>query len=104
MIIIKHGETVPEGYRNLTENEIAKDFVSLDNNNDYMISKNEWMINFIKMYEKDLSKLEQEGPASIMDKIQELSDEFDKIDTDNNMLIDFLEYKEFLEKNIFISD
>lgn len=104
MIIIKHGETAPEGYRNLTENEIAKDFVSLDNNNDYMISKNEWMINFIKMYEKGLSKLEQEGPASIMDKIQELSDEFDKIDTDNNMLIDFLEYKEFLEKNIFIRD
>lgn len=104
MFIIKNGEKVPDGYRHYTEEEIAKDFLALDNNNNYMISKNEWMINFIKMYEKDLSKLEEEGPDAIMKKIDELSKEFDRIDVDRNKEIDFLEYKEFIEKNIYISE
>lgn len=104
MFIIRYGEEAPDGYRQITEEEIAKDFVVLDNNNNYMISKNEWMINFIKMYEKDLPRLEEEGPDAIMWKINELSAEFDKIDTNGNKEIDFLEYKEFLEKNVFISD
>lgn len=104
MFIIRYGETAPDGYRHFTEEEIAKEFLTLDNNNNYMISKNEWMLNFIKMYEKELPKLEEEGPDAIMQKIEELSNEFDKIDTDGNKEIDFLEYKEFLEKNIFISE
>jgi Ca2+-binding EF-hand superfamily protein len=103
MFIIRYGETAPDGYRHMSEEEMAEDFLALDNNNNYMISKNEWMINFIKMLEKDLPALEEEGPDAIMGKIEELSKEFDKIDTDGNSEIDFLEYQEFLEKNIFIS-
>ena len=48
--------------------------------------------------------LEKEGPDTIMRKIQELSDEFDKYDLDNNKLIDYMEYKNFLSDNIYISD
>ena len=104
MFIIRYGETTPDGYRHMSEEEMAKDFLALDNNANYMISKNEWMFNFIKMLEKDLPKLEEEGPDSIMGKIEELSNEFDRIDVDGNKEIDFLEYQEFLQKNIFISE
>lgn len=103
MFIIRESSTIPDGFRHITDEEIARDFSALDNNSNYMISKNEWMINFIKMYEKDLPKLEEEGPAAIMSKIEELSDEFDRIDIDGNNEIDFLEYKVFIEENVFIS-
>ena len=94
MLIVSTRQTTPEGFRNMTEEEIANDFLAIDSDKNYFITKNEWMIHFIKMYEKDLETLDTEGPASIMTKIKELSDEFDKIDIDGNYQIDFLEFKE----------
>lgn len=103
-IITQEKNTIPPGYRNLTDEEIAKDFIKLDTDKSYFISKNEWMINFIKLLAEDMPALESEGPDSLMKKIRELSDEFDKYDLDNNKYIDYEEYKNFLSDNIYISD
>jgi len=104
MYIISTENQAPKGFRNLTDEEISKDFGNIDKNNDYFISKNEWMLSLIKLYESELEILEKEGPDSIMSKIQELSDEFDRIDTDGNKTIDFYEYKNFITNNIFIEE
>lgn len=103
-IIIQEKNNVPAGFRNLTDEEIAKDFLKMDIDKSYFISKNEWMLNFIKLLDNDLAALEKEGPAAIMSKIQELSDEFDKYDLDGNNYIDYIEYKNFLTDNIYISE
>ncbi len=103
-IITQEKNTVPAGFRNLTDDEIAKDFLKIDVDKSYFISKNEWMLNFIKLLSEDVSSLDKEGPDSIMSKIQELSDEFDKYDLDNNKFIDYIEYKNFLSDNIYISE
>ncbi len=103
-IITKEKNTIPPGYRNLTEEEIAKDFLSIDADKSYFITKNEWMLNFIKLLGSDLPALEKEGPDAIMGKIRELSDEFDKYDLDNSKSIDYIEYKNFLADNIYISN
>ncbi len=103
-IITQEKNTIPPGYRNLTDDEIAKDFIKLDTDKSYFISKNEWMMNFIKLLGEDMEDLEKDGPDSLMKKIQELSDEFDKYDLDNNKYIDYVEYKNFISDNIYISD
>ena len=103
-IITQEKNTVPAGFRHLTDEEIAKEFTKIDTDKSYFISKNEWLLNLIKMLAQDLPALEKEGPDSIMAKIQELSDEFDKYDLDNNKYIDYLEYKNFLADNIYISE
>lgn len=103
--IITHERTdIPEGFRKLSDEEIAKDFLRLDVDKSYFISKNEWMINFIKLMGNDLNALEKEGPDSIMGKIQELSDEFDRYDLDGNKHIDYIEYKNFLSDSVLISE
>ena len=95
---------IPDGFRNLTDEEIAKDFITLDLDKSYFISKNEWMLNFIKILGNNIESLEKEGPDSLMKKIQELSDEFDKYDLDHNKYIDYDEYKNFISQNLFISE
>ena len=62
------------------------------------------MLAFIKILGNDIALLEQEGPDSIMGKIQELSDQFDKYDIDGDKFIDYLEYKNFISENILISE
>lgn len=104
MIISDENQQIPDGYRHLTDEEIIKDYLSMDMNKDYNVSKNEWMLTFIKMLAKDIDSLESKGPDSIMEQIQELSDEFELYDTDNNKYLDFEEYKAILEKNIYISE
>lgn len=103
-IITQEKNNIPSGFRNLTDEEIAKDFLRMDVDKSYFISKNEWMLNFIKLLGNDLASLEKEGPDSIMGKIQDLSDEFDKYDLDGNKYIDYIEYKNFLSDNIYISE
>ncbi len=103
-IITQERNDVPAGFRNLTDEEIAKDFLKLDIDKSYFISKNEWMANFIPLLFSDMAALEKEAPDAIMGKIQELSDEFDKYDLDNNKFIDYIEYKNFLADNIYISE
>ncbi len=103
-IITHERNDVPAGFRNLTDEEIAKEFLKMDVDKSYFISKNEWMMNFIKLLGNDMEALEKDGPDSIMRKIQELSDEFDKYDLDGNKHIDYIEYKNFLSDNIFISE
>ena len=100
----KNNSNIPEGYHRLKHSEIADKYLSYDMDNDCNISKNEWMITFIKMLGDDIPALEKDGPDSIMKRIQELSDEFDYYDTDNNNYLEFQEYKQIIENNIFISD
>jgi len=103
-VITKERNDIPAGFRNLTDEEIAKDFLNIDADKSYFISKNEWMANFLKMLVSDLPALEKDGPDSIMGKIQELSDEFDKYDLDGNKHIDYLEYKNFIADNIWVCE
>ena len=51
-----------------------------------------------------ITELAEVGLDSIMDKIQDLSNEFDKYDLDHNKYIDFDEYKNFITQNLFISE
>lgn len=95
---------IPEGYHHVKHNKIAEQYLSFDMNNDCNVSKNEWMIAFIKMLGNDMPALEKDGPDSIMKRIQELSDEFDYYDSDNNKYLEFQEFKQIVENNIFISD
>lgn len=97
-------DSVNEGYRNYTDEEIAHEFLKIDADQSYFITKNEWMMYFLKMYEDELEVLDQEAPDAIMSRIQQLSDEFDRIDTDHSGQIDFYEFKEFLTKNVYISE
>lgn len=103
-VITKERTDIPEGFRNLTEQEIANEFLKIDADKDYFITKNEWMLNFLKLWANDIETLNAEGPDSIMDKIEILSEEFDSYDLDGNKCIDYLEYKNFLLSNILISD
>lgn len=103
-IFKKESIEIPEGFRSLTDEEIAKDFITLDLDKSYFISKNEWMLNFIKILGNNIESLEKEGPDSLMKKIQELSNEFDKYDLDHNKYIDYDEYKNFISQNLFISE
>lgn len=103
-IFKKESIEIPEGFRSLTDEEIAKDFKALDMDKSYLISKNEWMLSFIKLLGEDIEALNKEGLDSIMDKIQDLSNEFDKYDLDHNKYIDFDEYKNFITQNLFISE
>ena len=100
----KEAKETPHGFRTLTDEEIAKDFITLDLDKSYFISKNEWMLNFIKILGNNIESLEKEGPDSLMKKIQELSNEFDKYDLDHNKYIDYDEYKNFISQNLFISE
>lgn len=104
MIISDDGKNVPAGYRNLTDEEVIKDYLSFDMDKDYCISKNEWMLTFIKMLGDDIQSLEKEGPDAIMQKIQELSDEFERYDVDNNKYLDYEEYKAIVNNNIYIAE
>jgi len=97
-------QKVPEGYRKLTDEEIVKDYLIMDINENYCVSKNEWMLHYIKLLGKDINALEKEGPDSIMKKIQELSDEFDVYDLDGSKYLDYEEYKNIITNNIYISD
>ena len=102
MFIINRKEDIPKGFRKLTDDEIAKDFFNFDKDKNYFITKNEWILNFLKIY--NLEYLEKEGPDSIMDKIEELSNQFDKYDKDHNKVIDFIEYKNFINDYLLISE
>jgi len=103
MLIISKDQVIPEGYRKMTEDEIAEDFLKIDSDKNYFVTKNEWMMYFLMMYEKDMAALDAEGPDSLMKRIEEISNEFDLIDTNNSKDIDFLEYKEFIENNVYVS-
>lgn len=104
IIIAEDSKNIPEGYRNITDEELIKDFLTMDMDKNYSISKNEWIINFVKIMAKDIESLEKDGPASILKRIQELSDEFDRYDLDGNNFLDFDEYKNLVANNIFISE
>jgi len=105
MFIISNDNTnVPNGFRNLTDEEIAKEFLKIDTDKSYEITKNEWMANCLKLLINDTITLDKEGPDAIMKHIQELSDEFDKYDLNHNKTIDYIEYRNFLMNNLLISE
>lgn len=103
-IISDENMDIPEGFRNLSDEEIIGGFLSLDLSDNFTISKNEWMVTFIKMLANDIPSLEKDGADSIMDRIKELSDEFDKYDVDGNKYLDYEEYKNIVTNNVFISE
>lgn len=104
IIIADENTNIPEGYRNITDEELIKEFLTMDMDENYSISKNEWIINFVKFLGNDIKSLEKDGPASILKRIQELSDEFDRYDLDGNNYLDYDEYKNIIINNIFISE
>ena len=104
MFIISKKDDIPNGFRRLTDEEIAKDFLTIDKDKSYTITKNEWMASFIKLLINDVAVLDKEAPDAIMTKIKELSDEFDAYDIDNNKEIDYLEYKEFIMNNLLVEE
>ena len=53
-IITKEKDNTPKGFRKLTDKELITDFLRYDSNDDYSISKNEWIITFIKMLANDM--------------------------------------------------
>ena len=81
---------------NLLSTNILDNYFYYDKNGDCNVSKNEWMVAFIKMLGNDMPSLEKEGPNAIMKKIQELSNEFDSYDTDKNGYLEFQEFKKIL--------
>ncbi len=103
-IISKENDNAPKGFRKLNDDELIKDFLSFDSNEDYSISKNEWIITFVKMLANDMESLEKDGPDSIMKRIQELSSEFDYYDKDKNKYLDYEEYKNIVSNNVLISE
>lgn len=103
-IIISENSQVPQGFRRLSEEEIVRDYLKFDIDGNCIVTKNEWMFTLLECLSKDLKSLEKEGPDSIMKKIQEFSDEFDKYDTDGTKQLEFKEYKEILLNNILISE
>ncbi|MBE7713422.1 MAG: hypothetical protein E7Z87_06740 [Cyanobacteria bacterium SIG26] len=104
MFIITKKDDIPNGFRRLTDEEIAKDFLTYDTDKSYTITKNEWMASFIKLLLNDIKSLDKESPDALMIKIQELSDEFDRYDVDNNKEIDYLEYKNFIMHNLLVEE
>lgn len=102
-ILISEKGTIPEGYRHLTEEELVRDYLKFDLDNNSIVSKNEWILTMLRYLAKDIPSLEKDGPDSILNKIKEFSDEFDKYDTDRNKYLEYQEYKDILLNNIYIS-
>lgn len=96
-------KAISKGFRNFTDDEIAEQFLKIDKDKNYFITKNEWMMYFIMLFENQIDALDEEGFDSIMGKIQQISDEFDKIDDDGNKQIDYLEFEDFVRNNVYLS-
>lgn len=97
-------DNVPEGFRKMHHEELIKDYLSMDLDNNFLISKNEWMIAFIKLLANDIQALEKDGPDSLMKQIMDLSDEFDHYDLDGNKYLEYEEYKRIVDNNFYISE
>ena len=104
MLKLNRNSATPDGFRHLTDEEVAEGFLKLDVDKSYTITKNEWMLSCLKLLAEDVSLLDSEAPDAIMKHFQELSDEFDAYDLDGNKVIDYIEYKNFIMKNVVISD
>ena len=68
--MFKFGEqnNPPEGYRTIKDEQIMKSYLKLDMDGTFEVSKNEWMLAFIKLLGNDMAALEKDGPDSIMKK------------------------------------
>ncbi len=104
MLVFNHENTIPDGYRKLSKEELLNDYLKLDKNSDCRVSKNEWMLTFINILAKDIEALEAEAPDSLMSRIEELSNEFDRYDTNGNGYLEFKEFQYIVENSVFISD
>ena len=103
-IISNNNEEIPQGYHKPDNETIINHYFSFDRNGDCNISKNEWMISFIKLLGNDMESLEKEGPDAIMTKIKELSDEFDYYDENQNKYLELQEFKQIIENHLYISE
>ena len=81
---------------------VTEIYLNMDLNDDCMVTKNEWIIAHVKLLEKNYDLLKRKGPDSIMNYITELSDEFDKYDTDGNKMLELQEFKEMLRDAVHI--
>lgn len=94
----------PKGYKKLSDTAIIESYLKMDRNNSYQITKNEWMLYHIKLLEKDFETIEKQGPDAFMQLLQELSDEFDRYDTNGNKILEYQEYKALISNNFYISE
>lgn len=102
--IISDEKTIPEGYRRLKDEEISKDYLNYDRNEDFLISKNEWMYTFIKFLMQDIKSIEKEGPNAFLNKIKEISNEFDGYDKNGDKYLEYEEYRNILLNKVYISE
>ena len=51
---------------NLQDKIILEEYLNMDMEDDCIITKNEWMITFIKILANNIDYLQKEGPDSIM--------------------------------------
>ena len=104
IFISENENEIPKGFRKAKHEEIIREYLSMDLDNNFLVSKNEWLITFINILSKDIKSLEKEGPDSLMKKIMDLSDEFDHYDIDGNKYLEYEEYKRIIDNNLYISE
>lgn len=80
------------------------DYLNMDLDGDFILSKNEWMIACAKLLMNDIHGLQKEGPDSFMKHMLEFSKEFDKYDTDDNYFLEIKEYKNMVRDTFYIED
>ncbi|MBP3821094.1 hypothetical protein J6G99_05565 [bacterium] len=100
----KKDQPIPQGYKKINDKILLENYLNMDLDNNFIISKNEWMITFIKILANDIKSMEKEAPDSILDRIKELSDEFDRYDKDGNKYLEFKEFKDIISNNVYISE
>ncbi len=103
VIISKEKNDIPQGFRNLTDDEIINDYLTFDLDGNCRVSKNEWILTFAAILAKDIVSLEKESPDCVMQKLQEIADEFDYYDTDGSKFLEYKEYKDIMLNNVLIS-
>jgi len=86
---------------NLQDKIILEEYLNMDMEDDCIITKNEWMITFIKILANNIDYLQKEGPDSIMKRIKELSDEFDNYDKDGNKCLEFKDFQKAVKNSIY---
>ncbi len=104
LYVKKDNQDPPKGFRQVDVDVMMKEFIDIDTNEDYMLSKNEWLYALLLLLKDDISSLEKDGPDSLLKLIKDLSDEFDMYDSNHDKYLSYSEYKQGMAKNIFISE
>ena len=96
-------EFLNEDFIPLNDEEIKEEFDLIDIDNNGIITKNEWLLYYIKLLSQNIYSLNNEGPDALMKHIETFSKEFDEYDTNKNGTLNFNNYKDYIKKSIDIS-